>query len=68
MLINKKFKSLHDKEETLEKRRKLKESLDSEPLEKTDVLAMMLAAMITLLPALLVTIGIISLISWFFMR
>jgi len=47
-------------------KRHAKEEL--EPLEKHDLLAMVIAALIVFVPVLLLLIGIVYLIMWFFVR
>ena len=49
-----------------ESERNFREQLEREPLEKKDVPAMILAALIVFVPALLFVIGLFLLLSWLF--
>ncbi len=51
-----------------ESERNFREQLEREPLEKKDVPAMILAALIVFVPALLFVIGLFLLLSWLFFR
>ncbi len=51
-----------------ESERKFREQLEREPLEKKDVPAMILAALLVFVPALLFVIGLFFLLSWLFFR
>ncbi len=44
----------------------LKDELQRNPLEKNDVLAMIIAALLVLLPAILLVFGIFLLVIWLF--
>ena len=47
-----------------ESEQKFREQLKEQPLEKKDIPAMILAALLTLLPALLIVIGLAVLVAW----
>ena len=51
-----------------ESERNFREQLEREPLEKKDVPAMILAALLVFVPALLFVIGLFFLLSWLFFR
>lgn len=61
------FKHKYDRIIDVEKSEKqFKKSLEEEPLEKKDIPAMIMAAVIVFLPAIIVVIGIFLLIIWLF--
>lgn len=49
-----------------ESEKKFKKTMEETPLEKNDLLAMILAAVITFLPAIIVVILIFLAVIWFF--
>lgn len=49
-----------------ESEKKFKKTMEETPLEKNDLLAMILAAIITFLPAVIVVILIFLAVIWFF--
>ena len=64
MLFKKKIDRLVDVEKN---ENNFKETLQQEPLEKNDRVAMVIAAMIVFIPALLVVVAVMVGISYFFM-
>lgn len=61
------FKHKYDRIINVEKSEKeFKKSIEEEPLEKKDVPAMILAAVIVFLPAIIIIIGIFLLVIWLF--
>lgn len=51
-----------------ESERKFREQLEKEPLEKKDIPAMIIAALLVFVPALVFVIGLFVLLSWLFFR
>ncbi len=49
-----------------EERKELMEQLKETPLEKGDFLAMVIAALLTFLPVLLILLGLLFFLIWFF--
>lgn len=66
------MKKLHEDSDAGEAERAAKEGVPYEnempELEKNDVLAMFIAAVITILPMAVVVLGIIALVAWFFLK
>ena len=54
------------KKMTKEERKELMEQLKETPLEKGDFLAMVIAALLTFLPVLLILLGLLFFLIWFF--
>jgi len=54
------------KKMTKEERKELMEQLKESPLEKGDFLAMVIAALLTFLPVLLILLGLLFFLIWFF--
>lgn len=69
--LEKAMKKLHEDSDAGEAERAAKEGVPYEnempELEKNDVLAMFIAAVITFLPVALVVLGIIAFGAWFFL-
>lgn len=51
---------------TKEERKELMEQLKETPLEKGDFLTMVIAALLTFLPVLLILLGLLFFLIWFF--
>ncbi len=47
-----------------ESEKRFREQLEKEKLEKKDIPAMIIAALLTFLPALILVIGLVLLVSW----
>jgi uncharacterized membrane protein len=54
------------KKMTKEERKELMEQLKETPLEKGDFLAMVIAALLTFLPILIIFFGLLFFLIWFF--
>jgi len=54
------------KKMTKEERKELMEQLKETPLEKGDFLGMVIAALLTFLPVLLILLGLLFFLIWFF--
>lgn len=64
-----KRRKILNKNITPEEEQEIRRNLQENPLTKTDIKAMIISALITLLPAVLIVIGIFVLIIWlFFLR
>lgn len=64
-----KRRKILNKNITPEEEQEIRRNLQENPLTKTDIRAMIISALITLLPAVLIVIGIFVLIIWlFFLR